>query len=574
MLPLFKYTKGYRPQIFLAPLFKLLEAIFELLLPLQMAKLIDQGIKHRDSALIMHYAGVMVAMAAAGILSALVCQYFASVSSQGLGTRLRNELMRKINALDAETLSRFGTDTLITRLTNDITQVQTALAMFMRLFMRAPFLSIGSIIMAFYIQWQMGLIFLATFPLFLFILVFIIQKTVPLYEKVQQMLDQLNRQIAQTLSGVRVIRAFRREGFFTKNNLATSDRLASASTHVANISALLSPLTTLVMNGAILFLLYFGAIRIDLGTLQQGQILALINYMNQMLLALIVVTNLAILFTRAEASGKRIQDVFDAEPVLTPGKIALTDLSGPDLLVFQDVSFRYPEARGDALSDIAFTLPRGKWLGITGATGSGKSTLLQLIPRFFDPSRGTILLAGDPLASLLIKDVRRVIGIVPQHAVLMTGTIRANLQWGKAAATDEECWEALEIAQIADFVRRLPQQLDSRLEEGGQNLSGGQKQRLAIARAVIKKPPFLLLDDALSALDYETDLALRQSLKKSLADTTVCLTSQRISSLKDAEQILVLADGRAAGLGTDRELLASCKEYQELSASQESELAL
>ncbi|WP_430602234.1 ABC transporter ATP-binding/permease [Enterococcus sp. DIV0724b] len=571
MFSLLTYAKKYRKQIILGPFFKFLEACFELVLPLFMARLVDQGIRNNDRSYVLQMAGWMFLMSVIGLICVMICQYYSSVASQGFGTELRNQLMKKINQLSHAELNSFGTDTLITRMTNDINQLQLALAMLIRLVIRAPFLSIGSVIMAFYINVQMGLIFLLMLPIFCLILYFIIKTTVPLYKKVQEKLDLLNRQISQNLSGVRVIRAFARKKTEEKHVNEVTDDLSSIYIRVSNISALLTPATTLVMNLGILALLYLGGIKVEIGGLQQGEVLALINYMNQMLLALIVVSNLVIIFTRASASASRVSEVLSVEPSIQSDNEDISIKGQTAGIVFDHVSFRYQPSAGLALTDISLKIPANSVLGITGPTGGGKSTLTQLIPRFYDTSEGNLFVDGLNVRDWPLDKLRKKIAITPQTAVLFTGTIRENLQWGKENATDEECWQALETAQCKDFVENLSDGLDTIVYEGGKNFSGGQKQRLTIARALIHKPDVLILDDSLSALDYQTDLNLRTALRQDLKETTLILISQRISSIQQADQILVLASGKQVGLGTHEELLHYSEAYQEIVASQEEE---
>ena len=569
MFGLLKYAKNYRKQIILGPVFKFLEACFELVLPLFMAHLVDVGIRQNDRQTVIEMALWMLVMSLVGLFFVMICQYYASVASQGFGTELRNQLMKKINQLSHKELNSFGTDTLITRITNDINQLQLALAMFIRLVIRTPFLSIGSVVMAFYIDVQMGFLFLLLLPIFSLILFIIIKVTVPLYQKVQEYLDRLNRQISQNLSGVRVIRAFARKETEQRHVDKASDDLGDIYIRVSNVSALLTPLTTLIMNVGILFLLYFSGLKVSFGSLQQGEVLALINYMNQMMLALIVASNLVVIFTRAAASANRVNEVLIVESQLadTPESAKTSPQFGD--ITFDHVDFRYEPEAGLALENINFTIPKGSILGITGPTGSGKSTLTQLIPRFYDVSAGNLFINGVNVRDWPLFTLRQQVASVPQTAVLFTGTIRENLQWGKPNATDEDCWEALAIAQSKEFVEQLDQGLDTPVNEGGKNFSGGQRQRLTIARALIRKPHLLILDDSLSALDYQTDLNLRRALQKERAETTVILISQRVSSIATANQILVLDSGKVAGLGTHEELLTSSKEYQEIVASQE-----
>ncbi|WP_271496382.1 ABC transporter ATP-binding protein [Enterococcus sp. 5H] len=571
MIGLLKYAKNYRKQIILGPFFKFLEACFELVLPLFMARLVDQGIRNNDRAYVIQMAGWMLLMSIIGLICVLICQYYSSIASQGFGTELRNQLMKKINQLSHAELNSFGTDTLITRMTNDINQLQLALAMLIRLVIRAPFLSIGSVIMAFYINVQMGLIFLLMLPLFCLILFVIIKTTVPLYKKVQEKLDLLNRQISQNLSGVRVIRAFARKKTEETHVNKVSDDLSATYIRVSNISALLTPATTMIMNLGIIAVLYLGGIKVNIGGLEQGEVLALINYMNQMLLALIVVSNLVIIFTRASASASRVDEVLSVEPSIQAEHKETLAEDQTQGIIFDKVSFRYQPTAGLTLTDISLTIPKHSVLGITGPTGGGKSTLTQLIPRFYDTSEGNVFVNGINVRDWPLEKLRHKIALAPQTAVLFTGTIRDNLQWGKEQATDEECWQALETAQCRDFVENLSDGLDTQVYENGKNFSGGQKQRLTIARALIHKPELLILDDSLSALDYQTDLNLRTALRRDLNETTLILISQRISSIEHADQILVLDSGKQVGLGTHQELLRDSKAYQEIVASQKEE---
>lgn len=568
MFQLLRYAKDYRKQIILGPFFKFLEAVFELILPLFMARLVDEGIARHDQGKVIEMTVAMLGLSIVGLLCALICQYYASIASQGFGTILRNRLMEKINSFSHNELNRFGTDTLITRMTNDINQMQGALAMLIRLVVRAPFLSIGSVIMAFYIDWQMGLIFLILLPLFCLILFLIIHYSVPLYKNIQQKLDQLNQSVTQNLSGVRVIRAFARTRTETNHFNEETEGISRLNQKVANISALLSPSTTLIMNAGIVALLYFGGFKVNIGHLEQGQVLALINYMNQMLLALIVVSNLVVLFTRAAASANRINEVFATDTTLSDkGDVQQANEHAP-LIDFKKVDFRYTEKSGLALQDISFTLKENKTLGITGATGSGKSTLISLIPRFYDASKGSVSFAGSNVKDWSLDRLRSEIAIVPQTAVLFSGTIRENLQWGLPNASDKECWDALATAQASEFVETLPKRLDTPILENGKNFSGGQRQRLTIARALIRKPKLLILDDSLSALDYQTDLDLRQALKRDL-NCGIIIISQRLRSIQDAETILLMDNGKIVAQGKHDSLLQESELYQELVNSQE-----
>ena len=570
MIHLLRYAKAYRKQIILGPFFKFLEAVFELVLPLFMARLIDQGVRAEHPATVWQMTAWMVTMSVIGMICAVICQYYASIASQGFGTKLRTQLMKKINQLSHQDLNQFGTDTLITRLTSDINQLQLALAMLIRLVVRAPFLSIGSVIMALYIDWQTGFLYLILLPIFCAILFFIVRYSVPLYRRVQAKLDQLNELVNQNLSGVRVIRAFARRKEDVKRFDDAADDLANIYQRVTNLSALLSPATTLVMNLGIVALVYIGGFKVNTGHLAPGEVLALINYMNQMLLALIVVSNLVVIFTRAAASSVRINQVFETTPSLTQPQQAQTAPSQLDFIRFENVAFRYDANGGLALQNINFSLKPGEFIGITGATGSGKTTLTQLIPRFYDVAAGRILVNGLDVREWDLAALRHQIAFVPQTAVLFHGTIRENLQWGKADATDAECFQALATAQCREFVEKLPEGLNTVVMENGKNFSGGQRQRLTIARALIRKPNLLILDDSLSALDYQTDLDLRQALARDL-DSAMIIISQRVRSIQKAKEILVLDSGCLVGKGSHESLLASSHEYQAIVASQEEE---
>ena len=568
MRRLLKYARDYRKQIILGPFFKFLEAVFELILPLLMARLIDKGIRADNKVVLWQTVGWMIAMSVIGMGCALICQYYASIASQGFGTVLRNQLMKQINRLSHQELNRFGTDTLITRLTSDINQLQLAIAMLIRLVVRAPFLSVGSVIMSFYIDWQTGLLYLILLPIFCVILYFIVRYSVPLYQRVQKKLDELNELVNQNLSGVRVIRAFARRKRDVVQFNEASDDLAHVYQRVTNLSALLSPATTLVMNLGIVALIFIGGIKVNTGSLTPGEVLALINYMNQMLLALIVVSNLVVIFTRAAASAARVNEVLDQKTALQQPENAKTSPDQEEFVRFDKVDFRYEAKAGLALEDISFSLNSGEFLGITGATGSGKTTLTQLIPRFYDVAAGRVLVNGLDVREWELTHLRQQMGFVPQTSVLFHGTIRDNLQWGNPGATDEACWQALTTAQCREFVEKLPDGLDTMVMEGGKNFSGGQKQRLSIARALIRKPRLLILDDSLSALDYQTDLALRQALSRDLA-SAVIIISQRVRSIQHAKQILVLENGRLVGKGSHEALLENSPEYRAIVKSQE-----
>ncbi|MEG0313060.1 MAG: ABC transporter ATP-binding protein [Carnobacterium sp.] len=570
MISLLRYAKKYRLQMVIGPFFKFVEAVFELFLPLLMAKLIDNGINKGDTAYIYKMGGLMLAMSVIGLISVFICQYSASIASQGFGTELRNALMRKINTFSHKEIDHFGTATLITRATNDINQMQLALAMLIRLVIRAPFLSIGSLIMAIYVSPKLALVFAVLLPLFCLILYFIMTKTIPLYKIVQTKVDRLTQVVSENLSGVRVIRAFARSKKEKQRAEDVSDELAKSYIRVANLSALMTPATSLIMNAGILIILYVGGFQVNTGSLMQGEVLALINYIMQMLLALIIVANLVVIFTKSAASAARINEVLDTDVSVVENESPtyLTAIENQTAIQFENVSFKYAAASANALENIEFNLSKGQILGVTGPTGSGKSTLINLIPRFYDVTAGTLLINGTNVNEFDLQSLRRSIGYVPQNSSLFTGTIAENLRWGKADATEAELQMALEIAQSADFVASLKDGLNSPVFEGGKNFSGGQRQRLTIARALVSQPDILILDDSLSALDYQTDLNLRRALASRLRNTTVVIVSQRISSIQTADQILVLNDGKLANSGTHKQLLAESDIYRQIYDSQ------
>lgn len=570
MFSLLSYAKKYKKELLLGPFFKLLEAILELLLPFYMAKLIDQGIKQNDHSYTIKMALYMLLMSVIGLVCVLICQYYASIASQGFGTALREKMIQKINSFSHKEIDYFGTSTLITRTTSDINQLQLALAMLIRLVIRAPFLSIGSIIMAFYIDIKMGLIFITVIPVFSFILFIIMKKTVPLFKNVQLKLDILNETIRQNLTGVRVIRAFSKKEKDITTFGEASDDLANAYQNVTNISSLLSPTTTFIMNFAIIIILYFGGLNVDTGRLSSGEVVALINYMTQMLLALIVVANLVVIFTKAFASGERVKEIFETEPVITTSSNESIRIWESDIILsFEHVSFKYTETSGYALRDINFNLKKGESLGITGPTGSGKTTLTQLIAHFYSHTNGTINVNDQDIKDYSTGELRQHIAYVPQKSVLFSGTIKSNLLMGNPTATDKECLEALEMAECLDFINNLPEKLDTPVLANGNNFSGGQKQRLSIARAFMRQPDLLIMDDSLSALDYQTDWAIRKNLKEHYPMMSTIIISQRLSSVKDANQILILDKGQQVGIGSHFELLETSSIYQQIVASQE-----
>lgn len=563
MLKLRRFLKNYKKELILGPFFKLLEAIFELIVPLVMAKIIDVGIKNNDSAYVFKMSVVLVILGVCGLGFALTCQYFAAKCAYGFGTELRAALYRHINKLSHAEIDRFGTSSLTTRLVNDTNQAQSGVNMFIRLAVRAPFLVIGAAVMAAMLDLKLTLIFLIAAPLITAVIVLVMRKTVPMYKGIQKGLDKISLLTRENIEGVRVIRAFSKQEKEKQDFFEASDNLADSAVAVGRISAILNPLTFMIMNLSIVAILWFGGIRVDSGILTQGEITAFVNYMTQILLALIVLANLIVLFTKSAAAASRINEVFETEPTVSGGTLTSFDLTQP-ALEFENVSFTYPGAGAESLRGINFRLEKNETLGIIGGTGSGKSTLASLIPHFYNIDEGEIRIFGNNINEYSLDFLHRNIGLVPQKAVLFSGTVRENMRWAKPDASDDEIIKALKIAQAWEFVSALPDGLDSHISQGGKNFSGGQRQRLTIARALVGEPPFIILDDSMSALDYATDFALRKAISEELVKATVIMISQRATTLKNADKILVLDDGEPAGLGTNEQLLESCDEYIEI----------
>ncbi len=571
MFKLARYLKHFKKEVILGPLFKLTEAVFELIVPLVMARIIDVGIPSGDTGYILRMGGLMVLLGVAGLGFALTCQYFAARASQGFGTLVRNDLFRRINSFSHREIDRFGTPSLITRITNDINQLQVAVAMLIRLVIRAPFLIIGSVVMALLLDWQLSLVFLVAAPLVALVLYLVMSRSVPYYRTIQKKLDRISLITRENLEGVRVIRAFSKQKEEEKRFDEASDDLAATSVRVGKISALLNPLTYVIMNLAVVAIIWFGGMRVDAGALSQGQIIAFVNYMSQILLALVVVANLVVLFTKASACAARVNEVLETDASVKEERAGpAAPAAGKDTprMEFRNVSFSYGDEGDYALQNISLTIAPGETVGIIGGTGSGKSTLVNLIPRFYDATVGEVLVDGVNVKKYPFSQLRRQIGIVPQRAVLFAGTLRENMRWGKADASDEEIAKALSIAQAADFVQKLPQGYDTAILQGGKNLSGGQKQRLTIARALVGSPPILILDDSASALDFATDAALRKALRRETKDMTVLMISQRANTVKGADKIVVLDDGGIAGIGSHEELFETCGVYREICLSQ------
>lgn len=572
MKGLFKYLRNYRTELILGPAFKLLEAVFELIVPIVMAKIIDIGIANSDSGYIFRMCGVIVLLGVCGLGFALTCQYLASKCAYGFGTELRTALYSHINRLSYTGIDRIGASSLVNRLTNDTNTVQTGVNMFIRLATRVPFLITGAIVMALTIDLKLSLVFFAAAPLISLIIVLIMRKTVPMYKTTQKKLDRAAMLTRENLEGTRVIRAFSRQeeeiGEFSK----AVDDIAESSIAVGKISAILNPVSFMIMNLGIVAITQFGGIRINTGHLTQGELTAFVNYMTQILLALVVLANLVVTFTKAFASANRISEIFSIEPETSEGnETPAMHSESISAVRFDDVSFAYEGAGGNSLSGISFEINRGEFLGVIGGTGSGKSTLSSLIPCFYRAKSGTVSIFGENAANYNPDELRKAIGIVPQKSVLFSGTVRENMKWRQEDASDEEIISALKTAQAWEFVSRMPYGLDTHISQGGRNLSGGQKQRISIARALVGKPEILILDDSTSALDYATDLELRKALRRDLSDTAVIMISQRATSIADADKIIVLEEGRAAGIGTHSELLESCDVYREIYKSQMNE---
>lgn len=570
MFKLLPFLKPYKKQCILGPMFKLFEAILELLLPTIMALLINNGVATRNINYIYKMGGLMIIMAVLGFSSAMICQYFGSVASQGFGTNLRNTLFQHISSLSYAELDSFGTPSLINRITNDVNQLQVAVAMLIRLVVRAPFICIGAIIMAMLLDFRLSLILIATTPFFAVILYFFISRTTPLYKGYQKKLDRLSLIVRENLAGVRVIRAFAKIPFEAKRFDESNDDLTQTAIHVGKISALLNPLTSVIMNSAIMVLLWIGAIQINEGSLSAGTIVAFVNYITQILLALIVVSNLIILFTKASASAARVNELLETKSSLdnTPSlKVQQSD-NGPQAIEFRDVSFTYSTESDMALENISVSFNKGETIGLIGGTGSGKSTFVNLIPRFYDVTKGSILFGNLDVKEYNMEELRDKIGIVLQKAELFSGTIAENLRWGNKTATLEELKTAAKIAQAHDFINALPDGYDTQVARGGANFSGGQKQRLSIARALVRKPVILILDDSSSALDFATDAALRKAIRENSKDITVIIVSQRVSTIKNADRILVFDDGHVVGAGKHDELMDTSEVYREICLSQ------
>lgn len=578
MKKLLVYLKDYKKESVLGPLFKLLEATFELIVPLVMAAIIDTGVATGDKSYIMKMCMVLVLLAVIGLTCSVTAQYFAAKAAVGFATKLRHALFAHIESLSFTEMDTVGTATLITRMTSDVNQVQNGVNLVLRLFLRSPFIVFGAMVMAFTIDVKAALVFVVTIPLLSIIVFGIMLISIPLYKKVQSALDKVLGITRENLTGSRVIRAFNKEDdekvHFNENN----DLLTRAQIYVGKISALMNPLTYVIINGAIVVLVWTGAVRVDNGYITQGEVVALINYMSQILVELVKLANLIININKSIACGNRIQSIFEMQPSITDGSDQKVDKVRTDTadrseeaeyaVEFSHVGLTYAGAGDESLTDIDFKVKKGETIGIIGGTGSGKSSVVNLIPRFYDVTSGFIKVDGKDVKDYPLEELRGKIGTVLQKAVLFHGTIRENLKWGNPDATEEDLNRAITVAQAKEFVDNKEGRLDFEIEQGGKNLSGGQRQRLTIARAVVKKPEILILDDSASALDFATDAALRKAIREMEGETTVFIVSQRAASIQHADRIVVLDDGKIVGLGTSEELLESCEVYQEIYNSQ------
>ena len=577
MKTLLAYLKGYKKESILAPLFKMLEASFELFVPLVMAAIIDVGIANQDKPYIVKMCFVLIALGIIGLVCSITAQYFAAKAATGVGTGIRHGLFEHIQKFTFTEMDQLGTSTLITRMTSDINQIQSGVNLVLRLFLRSPFIVFGAMIMAFTVDVKAALVFVVTIPLLSLIVFGIMLVTMPMYKKVQADLDQVLLATRENLTGARVIRAFNKEEDETKRFENANQILTDAQKYVGRISGMMNPLTYIIVNGAIIALIYVGAVRVDIGDLTQGQVVALINYMSQILVELVKLANLIISVTKAAACLNRVESVLAVKPDMNEGDVRWKSNSSEadrklknkiPVVEFSHVSLTYKGTSDTSLSDINFCAEKGQTIGIIGGTGSGKSSLVNLIPRFYDATDGTVKINGRDIKEYQTENLREHIGVVLQKAVLFKGSIADNLRWGKEDATEQEMYEALDISQAREFVDTKQGGLEFQIEQGGRNLSGGQKQRMTIARALVRKPEILILDDSASALDFATDAALRKSIKEMKNQPTVFIVSQRAASIQYADQIIVLDDGAMAGIGTHEELLKDCPVYQEIYYSQ------
>ena len=569
MKRLLVFLKDYKKETVLAPLFKLLEASFELLIPLVVAAMVDQGIGQGDLSAVYRLGGIMVLLGVVGLLAAISAQFFAAKAAVGVATGLRSALFAHIQSLSHTEIDTVGTSTLITRLTSDVNQVQSGVNMTLRLLLRSPFIVFGAMIMAFTVDVKSALIFAGVIPLLCVVVFGIMLLTMPMYQQVQKRLDGVLALTRENLTGIRVIRAFHKEQDEIQKFKKGNEELTSMQLGVGKISGLMNPVTYVLINLGLVLLIHTGALQVDAGRLTQGQVIALVNYISQILVELVKMANLIILITKAISSANRISDIFDHQSSISEdGREEIVEDKEIPILEFENVDFCYAGAGEASLSGIDFAVYAGETVGIIGGTGSGKTTLVNLIPRFYDATAGLVRYHGKPISEYPLETLRGRIGVVPQKAVLFKGTIRSNLLWGNPHATAAELEEAMETAQAKEFVEKLDQYLDAPVAQGGKNFSGGQRQRLTVARALVRKPEILILDDSTSALDYATDARLRARLKERTEKMTTVIVSQRTSSIQSADKIVVLEDGKIVGLGTHRYLLENCEVYQEIYDSQ------
>lgn len=567
MIKLLRYIKGYEKQAIIAPLFKMLEASFELIVPLVMASMIDVGVREQNMNHIWKMGAILIFLGVLGLTCSVIAQFFSAKAAVGFGTALREDLFQHINEFSYSELDRVGTATLITRMTSDVNQVQGGVNMVLRLLLRSPFIVVGALIMAFTVSFRLAIIFVIAVPILALIIYGTMLISIPLYKKVQKALDQILQSTRENIVGIRVVRAFRtqekeKEEFAEENRAFLTFQMM-----VGRLSALLNPLTYVIVNAATIAIVWYGGKEVYFGNLTQGEVIALVNYMTQILTALVALSILIVSFTKAIASASRINDLFAMTSTMEDGE--KEEFTPQDVMVsFQNVGFTYQGAKEEALSHITFDVKRGETIGIIGGTGSGKSTLVNLIPRFYDITTGKLRVAGEKVDQYQMEELRKRIGVVPQKSVLFKGTLRENMKFGNESATDEQIWKALEIAQATEIVNQKGEGLDVKITQSGKNLSGGQKQRFAIARALVKEPDILILDDSASALDFATDAKLRKAIEEHTDGMTVFIVSQRAASIMHADKIIVLDDGKMVGIGTHEELLRSCEVYKEICSSQ------
>ena len=568
-----KYFLKYKTPIIVGPIFKLLETATELIIPLLIAAMIDTGVANKDKNFILVYGAIVVGLNVVGIVAAIICQKLAARAAVGIGKDVRYDMYEHINTFSHSELDKFSTASINNRMTHDVDRVQTAISLFIRLVMRAPFLLIGSIIMAITIDWKLSLIFLVVAPLTVAAVFIIMKKTVPLYDKTQKNLDTVGNVTRENLQGARVIRAFNKQDDEEKRFDVATNNLKKSAINVVLVSTMLNPVTNIIINFAVIVVLWVGGYQVNAGTLTTGHIIAFINYLAQISAALVAIANLSISFIKAINCGKRIQEVFDTKPsIVEPDNIEISrkfdGVTSEYAVEYQNVSFKYDGAEKPAFANLSIKVKKGETIGVIGGTGSGKSSVCYMIPRFYDVTSGTVKVDGVDVKDYSLKDLRTRIGIVPQKAVLFTGSLRDNMRWRKGDATDEEIMEAIKIAQAEEFVSELENGLSSRVQAGGKNFSGGQRQRLTIARALVGKPEILIMDDSASALDFATDYKLRKAIRENTDNMTVFIISQRVNTIRNADQIIVLDKGKIVGLGKHEELLENCDVYKEIYTSQ------